>query len=261
MVRLSRRIAPHRSSHLNPHQDQPIQNNPGVYMANLITSKLKDRLLYKTVFTSEDPYNQVHEEFIIWKPLTWSQYNAFRDVLETTSGKALNNVQDLIFEMCVVESSFDINRKDLELDAEMIMTDEEFLEIKQAARNTLGAGIIPTVAKLIFKHSGFSTEVQFKEARDNARGRVSNLENVIVATVCKAFPAYKPEEVYDLPWETVILRVAQAELILGSPLVTAGEVRAAEAAAESKKKKKKQNVFDEAEEIQIERQSRRPPGR
>jgi hypothetical protein len=43
---------------------------------------------------------------------------------------------------------------------------------------------------------------------------VDTLNSQIIMVVCRAFPAYKPEEVMDMAWADVLLRLAQAERIL-----------------------------------------------
>jgi hypothetical protein len=82
------------------------------------------------------------------------------------------------------------------------------------------AGIVPTVVGVIMNNSGPGEDPKaFNNTLDAIRPAVDSINSQIVMLICRAFPAYKPEDIYKMPWEDVVLRVVQAERILlyGNP--------------------------------------------
>jgi len=76
------------------------------------------------------------------------------------------------------------------------------------------AGIITTVVGLIMQMSGPIDLSRFNTDMDIARSMVDTLDSQILMIICRAFPAYKPEEIGNMPWNDVLVRLAQAERIL-----------------------------------------------
>jgi len=77
------------------------------------------------------------------------------------------------------------------------------------------AGVIETLATEIVQASGFSSVEAFNEGLEWAREETQKAEYEVVAAICKAFPAYTPEQVYNLQFLDVMVRLAMAEKILG----------------------------------------------
>jgi hypothetical protein len=75
------------------------------------------------------------------------------------------------------------------------------------------AGVVSTVVGLIMQMSGPASLETFNSDMDVARTMVDTLNSQVVMVICRAFP-YKPEEVMDMPWADVMIRLAQAERIL-----------------------------------------------
>jgi len=82
--------------------------------------------------------------------------------------------------------------------------------------NKQKAGTIETVVDHIIRESGPSNPNDFFNAHLNfARNTVnSNIFHTAVGLICAAFPGYKPEEVYQLEYPDLMVRLAQAELHL-----------------------------------------------
>jgi hypothetical protein len=112
------------------------------------------------------------------------------------------------------------------------------------------AGIVPTIAGLIMTLSGPSmVPAEFNQQLDQARANVDTIDAQVVMTICRAFPAYTPEDVQNLTWPNVVARLAQAERILLSkvPPELTGPFKLLtpeEAEQEQKKNSKKINPAD-----------------
>ena len=76
------------------------------------------------------------------------------------------------------------------------------------------AGVVSTVVHLVMKLSGPGDIESFNSDMDIARTAVDTLDSQVIMVICRAFPAYKPEEVMDMAWSDVLIRLAQAERIL-----------------------------------------------
>jgi len=103
--------------------------------------------------------------------------------------------------------------------------------------DTLRAGVVSTIVELIIAMSGPVSDVEkFNKDLDEARALASLPDSFIVTTICRAFPAYKPEDIETMDWDKVQYRLAQAESILiplgqlNSPLkLTTGQPKQNEA--------------------------------
>lgn len=81
------------------------------------------------------------------------------------------------------------------------------------------AGVVPVVATTVMSASGPQGIEQFNEDLDFARHVTQNIPiHTLVVLICRAFPAYKPEDVYNMEYPDFMLRLAQAE----SSLLEAG---------------------------------------
>lgn len=64
--------------------------------------------------------------------------------------------------------------------------------------------------------SVFSDDEKISLALDKEREKLDSHEDIdsIILTICSAFPAYKPEDVHNFNFQTLMKRIAQAERIL-----------------------------------------------
>lgn len=76
------------------------------------------------------------------------------------------------------------------------------------------AGVVSTVVGVIMQFSGPGDMDSFNNDVEIARKLVDTLNSQVIMVICRAFPAYKPEEVMDMSWADVLIRLAQAERIL-----------------------------------------------
>ena len=80
--------------------------------------------------------------------------------------------------------------------------------------DTLPAGIVSTVVQNIMMFSGPGSIDQFNQQLDSSRAVASMAMHEMIPLICRAFPAYTPEQVYALKYEDFLLRLAQAESLL-----------------------------------------------
>lgn len=124
-----------------------------------------------------------------WKPLNYGDYIYYTNLLqEGRISRAL--LEEEIFRKCVVDKGF-------------------LLKISGGK-----AGTITTVVDHIIKLSGPGTIDDFNNLLNVTRSIAENPLHKIITVICKAFPAYKPEDLYVMDINTVMLRLAQAEGIL-----------------------------------------------
>lgn len=156
---------------------------------------------------------------IPFRLLSWDEFTMYRDL--TLKGSIPQSVlEHLIFEKCVAEQS-------------CIDNVDTFL-----------AGVISTVVNTIMSLSGPTTPEDFNEGMGGMRGARDTLNSQIVMIICRAFPAYKPEEIEQMTWAKVMERLAQAELILMSRGEMSEELRMLSAEEASQKQVKKPNAVD-----------------
>lgn len=78
------------------------------------------------------------------------------------------------------------------------------------------AGVFHTLSLVIFNVSGFENPVSLDAALAWADSELDiDVEHTLIMTICKAFPAYKPEDLYELPFLDLMIRFKQAERMLG----------------------------------------------
>jgi hypothetical protein len=123
---------------------------------------------------------------IPWKLLTIEEYLSYEK--QFNLGLIPTSVlEDEIFFKCVVDKAM-VNRLD-----------------------RYPAGVVSTIAQVIFIASGPQTIDELNTILDQSRGYSQHIIHQMVPVICQAFPAYKPEDVYSMTYETFMLRLAQAE--------------------------------------------------
>lgn len=137
-----------------------------------------------------------------------------------------------------------------------IIEDEIFIKCVTASDltyqiDTLEAGIVSLVAREILARSGPSNIEEFNEALETARIRVSSPLNEIVLLIIQAFPSYKLEDVYAMEFETIMERLAQAEILL----MKSGQLKEPLSMLEDKPKQKRTPRQIKEAWAQAERQS------
>lgn len=123
---------------------------------------------------------------IPWRPLSMGEYIEY-DALIKSGRYPLAYIENEIFSKCVTSDFYKKNMNDTK------------------------AGIVSTVSAGILAYSGPSTISELNQILDINRGVSQQVLHQIVSIICQGFPSYKPEEVYDMDYRTIMLRLAQAE--------------------------------------------------
>ncbi len=126
---------------------------------------------------------------IPFRLLSWKDFNKYWELSQKGTIPA-DIVEDAVFRQCC-------------LDPVCIDRADEML-----------AGVISTTVAIIMQMSGPANLDGFNGDMDTARNLVDTLNSQIVMVICRAFPAYKPEEIGEMSWSNVLIRLAQAERIL-----------------------------------------------
>lgn len=169
-------------------------------MSNYLASKLTTtKPIFKTEF--EDGY-------VVWTVLQWDEFKKLREAQSILGPELSLDIETFVYNKCVLHSSYD-RIPDEEL------TSEEYSIYLKIDRESQLAGIISTIAKQVLDTSGALSAKRILSQINDCRTYVNNIEDQLVSLICQAFPAYKPEEVEKLDWQTVLKRAAQAEQILG----------------------------------------------
>lgn len=100
-------------------------------------------------------------------------------------------IEDDIWDECIIESSFPSSLDDLD------------------------AGIITTISQLIIRLSCPTSIQEINSDLDAMRNELTDIRDQIITKICEAFPAYSPEDVERMDWQTQLKRLTQAEKILG----------------------------------------------
>ena len=125
-------------------------------------------------------------QFIPWKPLSIGEWLKYKDAFGTNL-YAPAVLENEIFKLCVLDP-FIVKHID-----------------KQKA------GTVTTIVNNIITQSGPQNVNEFNGHLNYARNLAQQPIHQIVSIICQIFSAYKPEEVYALDYETLMLRLAQAE--------------------------------------------------
>ena len=124
-----------------------------------------------------------------WKPLSYGDFVRFSTAFQ--SGEVLSvKLEDDVFRIAVLNKA-------------LVQYIDE-----------LPAGIVSTVVTHIMNVSGPDTIDAFNQKLEDNRVKSESPLHMIVTVICRAFPAYTPEIIYSLDYETVMLRLAQAERLL-----------------------------------------------
>ena len=136
---------------------------------------------------------ELADQIFIWRPMKWKDYRRYRDFISVNPFLA-PDIEDHIYENYVIDSTDEISSID-----------------------ELPAGIVSTVVKAILSIAGAANGQAFENLLEIQRGTILSFEEQIVTLICKAFP-YKPEDLEELDWLTILKRLAQAEKILSNQL-------------------------------------------
>jgi hypothetical protein len=128
-------------------------------------------------------------QLVHWKPLSLEDFFYYED-LSKNPEIVSSVIEDEIFKKCVVDNEF----------------------IKHV--DELAFGTISIVVQNIMEHSGPLSINHFNDFLDSKRLLAQEPIHHLVTLVVRAFPAYKPEDVYAMPFDTFMLRLAQAESLL-----------------------------------------------
>jgi len=166
---------------------------------------------------------------IPFRLLSWSEYTMYRE-LSLKGSIPQPILESLIFEKCVAEQA-------------CIDNVDSYL-----------AGVITTVVNMIMSLSGPTTPEDFNEGMGAMRETRNALNSQIIMVICRAFPAYKPEDLEEMNWAKIMERLAQAELILLSknPPEMTEELRmltSEEAAKKAPEKKSGVNIKVDASQL------------
>ena len=152
---------------------------------------------------------QFEDGYVICKPLTWGKFKKYREANALLGLGIHLEIEETVFRECLIESSF-------EEPPPLDLPQEELEAWIQAVRADTPAGVISTTVKLILKMSGATSGPSIMTQLDRQRALIHNVEDQLVVAICRAFPAYTPEMIEALEWQTVLKRAAQAEVILGT---------------------------------------------
>ena len=134
-------------------------------------------------------------DLITFRLLSWKDHCTYKELyLKKSIPEAI--LEDAVYRECVLDPYYIENIHDLY------------------------AGFVSTIVGLIMSMSGPADNPSvFNESLEVARQHVDTIGSQLLMTICRAFPAYKPEDLMNLPWHTVLIRAAQAErmLLSGGP--------------------------------------------
>ena len=137
------------------------------------------------VYASELPDGTV----IPWKPLSFGDF-IYYTRLESEGRIPSDVLEDEIFRKCVVDTIY--------IDS----------------ISELRAGTVSTVAAQILSYSGTTEAEEFNVYLSQKRSEINNVLDRFVIIICRWFPAYKPEDVYSMNFDTMLGRLAQAESLM-----------------------------------------------
>jgi len=140
------------------------------------------RELYGPVYVSVLPDGQR----VPWKPLPVGEFLSYQD--QFASGQYPTAfLENEVFKKCVLNP------------------------VLVSQINELLAGVVSTVVFSIMENSGPSDLTRLEELLNRSRVKANVVLHDMIALVCQAFPAYKPEDLYNMDAETFMFRVALAE--------------------------------------------------
>lgn len=140
------------------------------------------RRQYGEVFVTELPSGQI----VPWRPLSTGEYIHYNRLLRMGVPPPAA-VEDEIFIKCVQDKVL-VNSID-----------------------KLKAGIVSSIVACIISYSGPQGADELNYMLNLKRAEINDAIHEIVGIICQAFPAYKPEEVYEMDYDTIMQRAALAE--------------------------------------------------
>ena len=140
-------------------------------------------VIYSTVFPKE-------EITVYWHGLSWREFKHYKEL--AVNQFLVPDIEEEVFRNCVLDATIDYEDID-----------------------SLNAGIITTVFHSILSVSGPRSLSEIEIPLNFYRTSLQNVEEQIPLLICSAFP-YKPEDIEELEWPTVLKRLAQAEIILSN---------------------------------------------
>ena len=148
---------------------------------------MEEQLLYLRgehgdVFATRLPTGQI----VPWRPLSMGDFIKYQDAFAMGAHPPAC-LEDEIFKKCVLDTAL----------------------VKGIKRQK--AGIVATVVATILAYSGPSNIHELNEVLEFNRASSGKILNELVNFVCQAYPAYKPEDVYEMDYPTLMLRVAMGE--------------------------------------------------
>ena len=140
------------------------------------------RQIYGSVYATVLPDGR----YIPWKPLPVKDYLEL-EALRAVGTYTQSQLEDEVFRKCVLDK--------------LIVDRMEQLK----------AGTVSAVAATIFASSGPQSIDELNYIFDANRNLVQGIIHQMVSMICQAFPAYTPDKVYDMDYETMMQRAALAE--------------------------------------------------
>lgn len=134
------------------------------------------------VFASNLPDGQS----IPWRPLTIGEFIHY-DEMVRMGRHPQAYLEDEVFNKCVLDPTLVENTK------------------------ILKAGTIPAVVTAIVAYSGPQNVSEINRFLEISRQKAAQIIHQLVSVITQGFPAYKPEDIYEMDYTTFMLRVAQAE--------------------------------------------------
>jgi len=104
--------------------------------------------------------------------------------------------------------------------------------------NTLPAGTVTTTVQNIMEVSGPTGIGQFNSILEEKRNLIANPIHQLVILILRAFPAYKPEDIYTMSYDMFMLRLAQAEDVLMKAQIIREPIELLDPTIQQKKKPK-----------------------
>ncbi len=163
---------------------------------------------------------------IPWRQLTLQEYLDYNNLFATGQLNT-SDIEDEIFNKIVLE---DLYRDNIDI---------------------LPAGVVTSIVAQTLEVSGTLLPERIQEDLNLARAQVQDFVSSAVLLICSVFPAYKPEDIFNLNWETFMKRLALAEKrllelkVLGEPLTVYSST---EAEIELPSQRKKRELLEQQTE-------------
>jgi hypothetical protein len=140
------------------------------------------REIHGSVFVTETPDGLI----VPWRPLSFGEFleyeAAFKGGLIAPA-----SLEDEIWKKCVTDP---ILQKNIALQK---------------------AGTVTTVVRSIMENSGPQSINNFNDVLNYYRGIALQPVHAVATVICRAFPGYTPDDIYDMDFHKMSLRLAQAE--------------------------------------------------